>query len=108
VSDELEQRLSLMEQRVSPTVQAIPADELGRLAAAAPTPAEAGWAAPDAPRVVLTEEALQRLVIDYFQGKRIPPADPEARVVAERIWAELDARPAGAIVFVPPSIPDAA
>jgi len=97
----------LAEQRTSPVAQAIPADVLAMLDAAAPTPAEAGWAQPGAPEVVLTEEELQRLVIDGLAGRRIPPRDPRARAVAERIWAELDARPSGAVVDIPASIPEA-
>jgi hypothetical protein len=59
-----------------------------------------------APRIVLTEEQLQRITVDAVAGKRVLPADPSAHEVARKIWAEVDAlKSAGSIVDVPPSLP---
>jgi uncharacterized protein YbjT (DUF2867 family) len=56
--------------------------------------------------VLFTEGALQRAIIDRVLGRPRPlPTTPLARAVVEQLWKELDARPPGAIVDIPPNLP---
>lgn len=48
-----------------------------------------------------TMDDMTRWVKAWLAGRRTPPANPVQRAAAERLWAELDALPDGAIIELP-------
>ena len=98
-----EQRL--IDARTSLPAQPLPADVAAAAAAAAPTPPDQMYAPLEELEIVLTEEQMQRLIIDGLAGRRRLPTDPRAAAIARRLWTELDNLPPGATVDIPPSLP---
>jgi len=90
---------------ISPPEQPIQVGVEMRLGTAGPD-ALAYFTPPVAPEVILTEEEMQRLIVDGMAGKRRLPTDLRAAKIAKRLWAELDAMPPNAVVELPQSIPD--
>lgn len=98
---------AIIDAHVSPVEQPISAEVHTVLVTEPHGPSPAHFSPPVEPAVVVTEEQMQRWIIDGLAGRRKPPKDPAQRAIAERLWAELDAWPRDVMVDIPASIPDA-